>query len=70
MSELRIVGEAVEMDGQVVATLIPGLRLSIRDQLAEAFALAGEDAETIAEFEVRVAQLEARLKAPAERSKP
>jgi hypothetical protein len=48
-----------------VATLVPGLRLSIRDQLVEAFELAGEDEETIAELEGRVEQLEERLKAPA-----
>jgi hypothetical protein len=48
-----------------VATLVPGLRLSIRDQLVEAFELAGEGEATIVELEDRIAQLEERLKAPA-----
>ena len=65
MTEIRIVADAIEMGGRVVATLVPGLRLSDRDRLVELFALAGEDEETIAVLEARVAQLEARLKAPA-----
>jgi hypothetical protein len=65
MSHLRIIDDVIEMDGQVVATLVPRLRLSLRDQLAEAFALAGEDEETIAELEARVAKLKTRLKETA-----
>jgi hypothetical protein len=59
MIELRIVADVIEMDGVTVATLVPGLRLSIRDQLVEAFELAGEGEATIVELEDRIAQLEA-----------
>ena len=62
MIELRIVADVIEMNGVTVGTLVPGLRLSIRDQLVEAFALADEDENYIAELEGRIAQLEARLK--------
>ena len=59
MTTLRIIDDAIELDGVTVGTLIPGLRLSIRDQLVEVFALAGEGEETIIELEARVARLEA-----------
>jgi hypothetical protein len=65
VTELRLAGDAIELDGVTVGRLIPGLRLSLRDQLAEAFALAGEDEDTIIGLEGRVAQLEARLKETA-----
>ena len=65
MTELRLVGDAIEMNGATVGTVIPGLRLSLRDELAEAFALIGEDEATIIELEGRIAKLEERLKASA-----
>lgn len=65
MTELRLVGDAIEMNGVTVGTVIPGLRLSLRDELAEAFALIGEDEATIIELEGRIAKLEERLKASA-----
>jgi hypothetical protein len=71
MTELRLVGDAIELDGVTVGTLVPGLRLSIRDLLEEIFDAADE--EYIAELEdllerreTRIAALEnEQLKAPA-----
>jgi hypothetical protein len=71
MSQLHLVGDAIELDGVTVGTLVPGLRLSIRDLLEEIFDAADE--EYIAELEdllerreTRIAALEnERLKAPA-----
>ena len=62
MTSLRLLGDEILLNGVTVATLVPGLRLSLRDELAEAFVLADEDDETIAVLEARVAQLEERLK--------
>jgi hypothetical protein len=62
---LRFVGDTIEMDGRVVATLVPGLRLSDRDKLEATFDAVEEDAETIVLLEIRIAQLEAKLKAAA-----
>jgi hypothetical protein len=60
MSTLRIVDDTIEMDQRAVATLVPGLQLSLRDQLIAIFDAANEDAEYILELEDRVAQLEAK----------
>jgi hypothetical protein len=62
MTELRLVGDAIEMNGVTVGVLIPGLRLSLRDELIWAFDAIDEDEATIVELEGRVAQLEAQLK--------
>jgi hypothetical protein len=58
-----IIGDEILLDGATVARLLPSVRLSQRDQLAEAFALAGENEETIAELEDCVERLEEQLKA-------
>ena len=55
MSTLRIVDDTIEMDQRAVATLVPGLQLSLRDQLIAIFDAANEDAEYILELEDRVA---------------
>ena len=65
MSQLRLVDDVIELDGQPIAHLLPSVRLSLRDELIAAFDAIDEDTETIALLESRVAQLEARLKAPA-----
>jgi hypothetical protein len=59
---LRLVGEAIELDGQAVATLVSNLRLSLRDRLVELFDAVDEDENYIAELEGRIARLEAKLK--------
>ena len=64
MTELRIVDDAIELNGMTVAKTVPNLRPSQRDRLEEAFDRLDEDAAYIAELEERIAQLEARLKAP------
>ena len=57
---------------QVVGTLVPGLRLSQRDDLIAAFDVIDESEEIIAKLEARVARLmkawlkEARLKEPSQ----
>jgi hypothetical protein len=60
MSTLRIVDDTIEMDQRAVATLVPGLQLSLRDQLIAIFDAANEDAEYILELEDRLAQLKAK----------
>jgi hypothetical protein len=55
VTEIRIIGDTIELDGVMVATLVPGLKLSLRDELIWAF-------DAVDELEDRVAQLEARLK--------
>jgi hypothetical protein len=63
---LRIVGDWIELDGARVARLLPGLRLSLLDQLTAAFDSIDEDADYIAELEERLAaQSEAREAAPS-----
>ena len=62
---LAIVQDYVELDGVPVARLLPNLRLSLRDRLEEAFDVIDEAAEDIALLEDHIAELEARLKAPA-----
>ena len=37
MTELRLIGDEILLDGVTVGTLVPGLRLSQRDKLEEAF---------------------------------
>jgi hypothetical protein len=68
MTTICIIGDEILLDGATVGMLVPGLRLSVRDQLTELFDALDED--YIAELEAHVAQLEAQMKAPAERSKP
>ena len=63
MSSLRIVEDTIEMDQRAVATLVPGLQLSLRDQLIAIFDAVDEDEAHIAQLEGRIAQMEARLKA-------
>ena len=65
MSELRIVDDAIELDGRPVAKLLPNLTLSLRDRLEEALDALDEAAENIARLEDRIAELEARLAAHA-----
>ena len=52
MSRLRLLGDAIELDGAVIATIVLNLRLSQRDQLEEAFDAIDED---------RIGELEAKL---------
>ena len=59
---LRLVGEAIELEGQVVAKLVSNLRLSLRDRLVELFDAVDEDENYIVELEDRIARLEAKLK--------
>ena len=60
MSQLRIVADdVIELGGVPVARLLPGLKLSLRDELIWAFDAVDEDAETIADLEDRIAKLEA-----------
>jgi hypothetical protein len=79
VSVLRLVDEAIELDGVTVARLMPHLRLSLRDRSIAAFDALDEGADDImdlentiaqlesriAQREVRIALLEERLKAPA-----
>ena len=67
MTALAIVDDVIELDGRPVARLLPNLRLSLRDRLAEAFDAIDEDAETIARLEYRIAWLESRLAASTPR---
>jgi hypothetical protein len=63
---LRIVEGWIELEGERVARLLPGLRLSLLDRLTEAFDSMDEDAATIAELEERLAaQSEAREATPS-----
>jgi hypothetical protein len=55
----RLLGDEIELNGTVVGRLLPGLKLSLRDELIWVFDAVGEDAETVAELEGRIAQLEA-----------
>jgi hypothetical protein len=63
VTEIRIIGDAIELGGVTVGTLIPGLPLSLRDELIWAFDAIDED--YVAGLEDRIEQLEAWLKAPA-----
>jgi hypothetical protein len=58
-TEIRIIDDAIELDGVTVARLLPNLRLSLRDRLVEAFDSLDED--YIALLENRIAELEAKL---------
>jgi hypothetical protein len=51
---LRIIECWIELDGERVARLLPNLRLSLLDRLAEAFDSIEEDADYIAELEERL----------------
>lgn len=57
MTEIRIIGDAIELDGATIATLVPNLRLSTRDRLEELFDRIDEDEAEIAELEERIAQI-------------
>ena len=61
MTTLRIISDMMELDGQLVATLIPGLCLSLRDRLIAAFDALDEGADDIADLETTIAQLESRI---------
>ena len=61
MSTLRIVDDTIEMDQRAVATLVPGLQLSLRDQLIAIFDAANEDAEYIPELEAKKFLLEGAI---------
>ena len=71
MSELRIIGDVIELDGVTVGALIPDIRMSTCDELVRAFDALDEvdelrdDVERLedknAALESRVEQLEARL---------
>ena len=65
MTEIRIISEEIILDGVTIATLVPNLRLSLRDRLADAFDSFDED--YIALLEDRIAKLEERLKESAAR---
>ena len=69
VTELRLIDDAIELDGRPVAKLMPGVSLSIRDRLTEAFDALDEDAETIARLEDRIAWLESRLGTSAPRGR-
>ena len=57
VTEIRIIGDAIELDGATIATLVPNLRLSTRDRLEELFDRIDEDEAEIAELEERIAQI-------------
>ena len=61
MTQLRLLDDMVELAGRPVARLLPGVSLTIRDRLTEAFDALDEAAEDIAELEDQVAQLQERL---------
>jgi hypothetical protein len=54
VTSLRIVDDMVELGGQPVARLLPGVSLSLRDRLTEAFDALDEDAAYIALLEARL----------------
>ena len=64
MSTLRLVDDVIELNGQPVAKLLPGLKLSLRDELARLFDALDED--YVDELEERVEQLESRSATPAQ----
>jgi hypothetical protein len=62
MSQLRVVeGDVVELDGIPAARLLPGLTLSLRDRLTEAFDGIGDLEEEITEVEDKIAEREILL---------
>ena len=65
MTSLALMDGHIELLGQRVARLLPGLAPTLVHRLEEIFDALDEDAATIAELEDRVAQLQARLAAPA-----
>jgi hypothetical protein len=79
VSQLRLLDDVIELDGQPIARLVPNLCLSLRDRLIAAFDALDEGADDItdlentiaqlesriAQREARIAQMEERLKAPA-----
>jgi hypothetical protein len=67
---IRLLGDEIELNGTVVARLVPGSRLSLRDELAWALDAIDEDRAYIAELEARIGQLEARLKQNPSESSP
>jgi hypothetical protein len=62
VSALRIVDDEILLDGEPVALLLPNLRPTLLYRLVEAFDAIDEDAETIADLEGRIAELEEQLK--------
>jgi hypothetical protein len=65
VSTLRIIGDEILLDGVTVGTLVPGLRLSQRDRLEEAFdELAELDEDDLDE------EIERLIRAMAEARRP
>jgi hypothetical protein len=58
---LGLVGDEILLDGEVIAMVVPNLRLSQRDRLTEALDALDEDGAYIAELEARIAEREALL---------
>ena len=66
MTELRLIGDEILLDGVTVGTLVPGLRLSQRDRLEEAFDELAE-LEDEAELDEEIERL---IRAMAESGRP
>lgn len=64
MTELRLIGDEILLDGVTVGTLVPGLRLSLRDKLTEAFDELDEDEAELDE------EIERLIRAMAEGGRP
>jgi hypothetical protein len=65
VTEIRVIGEVIELDGVTVAGLLPNVRLSLRDQLVQVFDSIDDeddDAGYIALLEANIARLEKQLK--------
>ena len=66
MTELRLIGDEILLDGVTVGTLVPGLRLSQRDKLEEAFdELSEDEAELDEEIERLIRAMTERRRAPS-----
>jgi hypothetical protein len=64
VTSLRLIDDVLELDGEMVGRVLPGLRLSLRDRLTAAFDAADE--AYVEQLEERIAQLEEWLKEPAQ----
>ena len=64
MTALRLIGDEILLDGVTVGTLVPGLRLSQRDRLEEAFDALDEDEAGLDE------EIERLIRAMAEAGRP